>query len=107
MQERQSVKNEADGITHALFDLDRSVSSAAYFLPPFQVRSLSATVTGLRSELQSARERRLPHAPFAFSNADAIVLVDDPMQQVRAHRRPAAMSAHCRTHVTCCMMRRH
>jgi hypothetical protein len=80
--ERALIKAHADSIIHQLFQLDRSVSSAAYFLPAFEIRNLTTTVQNLRAELQRAREARLPHMPFSFSHPDALVLVTDPLQQV-------------------------
>lgn len=79
---RQVVKADADSIVHALFQLDRRISGAAYFLPAFEVRNLTAIVSHLRADLQRARDKRLPHVPFTFSDTSAIVLVDDPLQQV-------------------------
>ena len=79
---RQKVKAHADSIVHELFQLDRRISSAAYFLPAFEVRNLTAAVDQLRAELQKACGIRLPHVPFAFSDPSALVLVEDPLQQV-------------------------
>jgi hypothetical protein len=67
---------------HSLFQLDRSISRAAYFLPAFQVRTLTSAVARLRSDLQAAQQKQLPHQPFAFSTPDVVVLVDDPLLQV-------------------------
>jgi Tubulin-specific chaperone C N-terminal domain len=86
------VKAGADSIVQSLFELDRSISSAAYFLPAFEVRRLTATVQGLRSELQSAREKWLPRIPFAFSDTNSIVIVTDPQQQV-SFRMPRDQAA--------------
>lgn len=64
--------------------MDRDVSGAAYFLPAFEVRSLTATMKQLRADLQSTREKKLPRQPFAFSHPESIIIVSDPQQQVRS-----------------------
>jgi hypothetical protein len=81
--ERQALKHEADEISKKVFDLERLVTSAAYFLPAFDIRNLSNTVKELRGFLASVREKKLPHIPFAFSDPTSIVLVTDPLEQVR------------------------
>lgn len=91
-QDRADIKSAADELTTRLFKMDRDVSGAAYFLPAFEVRSLTATMKQLRSELQSTREKKLPRQPFAFSNPDAIVIVSDPQQQVCAGCLPPLYS---------------
>jgi hypothetical protein len=87
-KERQQCKAAADQLMHGLFQLDRSISQAAYFLPAFQIRTLTASVANLRSRLQAAQQKQLPHLPFAFSDPDVIVIVDDPLQQVCLPQMP-------------------
>ena len=71
-----------DQIVLTLFELDRSISSAAYFLPAFEVRNLTAAVRELRGQLQNIQQAKLPRVPFAFSDSSVLVQVDDPQQQV-------------------------
>jgi Tubulin-specific chaperone C N-terminal domain len=97
---RALIKTHADTIVHSIFELDRSTSTAAYFLPAFEVRKLTGTVQGLRAALQSVRESKLPRIPFAFTDPDSIVIVEDPLQQVRSRLRKKAesLSRHCKMH---------
>lgn len=67
----------------SMFDLDRQIANASYFLPPFEIRNAAETTACMRTRLAEARLRILPRRPFAFSNPLVIVEVQDPLSQVR------------------------
>ena len=53
------MKAQADKIITKLFALERSVSSAAYFLPAFEIRNLSSTGAQLRADMQKLQRTQL------------------------------------------------
>lgn len=95
---RRQIKAAADDITSRLFELQRSVAAASYFLPAFEIRNLSAIASELRNELESARATRLPRVPFQFSDPNVIVVVDDPLKQGLTTRERLAESASSQDH---------
>lgn len=82
-QERQGIKAEADSIVGALFDLDKQVANASYFLPAFEIRNSAEVTAGMRQRLGDARSRLLPRRKFCFSKPSVIIEVQDPLDQVR------------------------
>jgi hypothetical protein len=59
------------------------LSSAAASLPAFVQRKLTLAIKDLRAKSMTVRSEKLPRQCFAFTSEDAIVLVTDPMAQVR------------------------
>lgn len=77
------LKKDLDQISGDVFRLDHLVSKAAHALPAFELWKHSTLTKQLRSALIDLRAKKLPRQPFKFSNEDRIIIVDDPLEQVR------------------------
>jgi Tubulin-specific chaperone C N-terminal domain len=92
--DRMDAKAAHDKLAQQLFELDRSIATAAYFLPAFEVRNLTELVKQLRTQLQQTKSKILPGQPFQFTCPEVLVLIEDPLQQVRLSYQLGPAEAH-------------
>jgi tubulin-specific chaperone C len=83
-----------------LAELERSVSSAAYFLPAFDLRQATLALGAIRERLNVAAAQARPRSKFAFSrrpSASAAAAAEPREPEDRAEEAPSAVQRSGRT----------
>lgn len=67
--EKQAILQQLEDIAGHTSVLEQKISDAAYFLPPYDLRSCNGHLQQLRSQLAAIKQQLQPKRKFAFSKA--------------------------------------
>jgi hypothetical protein len=73
-------------------ELEQTVASAAYFLPPYDLRNASLAVAAIKERLETATKTQQPRKKFSFSKKPAVATTTPP-NVVPAEGETAAATA--------------